>query len=56
MDGVVEEALKQCVRASLQIMLEALHGDGIIGPTQILEVSATLANSSVSKNKLNLSV
>ncbi|PNF16790.1 hypothetical protein B7P43_G00884 [Cryptotermes secundus] len=48
MDGVIEEALKQCVRASLQVMLEALHGDGTTGPTQILKVSATLKNSAIS--------
>jgi hypothetical protein len=48
MDGVIEEALKQCVKASLQVMLEALHGDGTTGPTQILKVSATLKNSAVS--------
>lgn len=52
MDGVIEEALKQCVRASLQVMLEALHGDGTTGPTQILKVSATLKNSAVSKKKI----
>jgi hypothetical protein len=56
MDDVIEEALKQCVRASLKIMLEALHGDKTAGPTQILKVSATLKNNTVSKKKLNFSV
>jgi hypothetical protein len=56
MDGVIEEALKQCVRGSLQIMMEALYKDGTAGPRQILKVSATLKNNTVSKKKLILSV
>jgi hypothetical protein len=51
-DGVIEEALKQCVRASLQVMLEALHGDGTTGPTQILKVSTTLKSNAVSKKEI----
>jgi hypothetical protein len=54
MDGVIGEALKQCVRTSLQIMLKALHGDETTGPTQILKISATLKDNAVSKQKLNL--
>jgi hypothetical protein len=49
MDGVIGEALKQCVRSSVQIMLDALHGDGTTGPTQILKLSACLKNSAVSR-------
>jgi hypothetical protein len=52
MDGVIEEALKQCVRASLQVMLEALHGDGTTGPAQIVKVSTTLKNNAVSKKEI----
>ncbi|KAJ4429794.1 hypothetical protein ANN_21998 [Periplaneta americana] len=44
MDAVVEEAFKQCVRTSLGIMLEVLHGDGTTGPTQIIKVTAVLEN------------
>jgi len=49
MDGAVGEALKQCVRSSLQIMLDVLHGDGTTGPTQILKLSASIKNSAVSR-------
>jgi hypothetical protein len=55
-DAVIEEALKQCVRESLQIMFEALHRDRTACPRQILKVSTTLENNTVSKKKLNLSV
>jgi hypothetical protein len=50
MDGIIEEALKHCVRASLQNMLKALQGDETAGPTQILKVSTTIMNNSVSLN------
>lgn len=56
MDAVIEEALKQCVRGSLQIMLEAVHGDGLAGPRQMLKVSTTFKNNTVSKKKFNLNV
>jgi hypothetical protein len=49
MDGIIEEAIKHSVRESLQIMLQALQGDETTGPTQILKVSTTIKNNSVSK-------
>jgi hypothetical protein len=49
MDGVIGEALKQSVRSSLQIMLDALHGDGTTGPTKILKLSASIKNRAVSR-------
>jgi hypothetical protein len=49
MDGVIGEAFKQCVRSSLRIMLDALHGDGTTGPTQILKLSVSLKNHAVSR-------
>jgi len=51
MDGVIGEALKQCVRSSLRIMLDALHGDGTTGPKQILKLSASVKNSAVSRKE-----
>ena len=51
MDGVIGEALKQCVRSSLRIMLDALHGDGATGPTQILKLSASIKNRAVSRKE-----
>jgi len=51
MDDVIGEALKQCVRSSLQIMLGALHGDGTTGPTQILKLSASVKNCAVSRKE-----
>jgi hypothetical protein len=49
MDGVTGEALKQCVRSSLQTMLDALHGNGTTGTTQILKLSASLKDRAVSR-------
>ena len=51
MDSLIGEALKQCVRSSLRIMLDALHGDGTTGPTQILKLSASLKNHAVSRKE-----
>ena len=51
MDCVIGEALKQCVRSSLRIMLDALHGDGTTGPTQILKLSASIKNRAVSRKE-----
>jgi hypothetical protein len=52
MDGIIEEALKRCVRASLQIMLGALQGDETAGPSQILKVCTKIKNNSVSKTEI----
>jgi len=51
MDGVIGEALKQCVKSSLRIMLDALHGDGTTGPTQILKLSASIKDNAVSRKE-----
>jgi hypothetical protein len=51
MDCVIGEALKQCVRSSLRVMLDTLHGDGTTGPTQILKLSASIKDCAVSRKE-----
>lgn len=41
-DILMQEALKVCVRNSLQRMFEALHGDGTTTPSPILKLFANL--------------
>lgn len=46
-DILVEEALKICVRNSLQTILELLHGDGTSPPSPILKLYMSLKNNKV---------
>lgn len=48
-DTLMEEALKVCVRNSLQNMFEAIHGDGTTAPSPILKLFANLKNNRVSQ-------
>lgn len=48
-DRLMEEALKICVRNSLQSMYEALHGDGTTAPSPVLKLFANLKNNRVSR-------
>lgn len=50
-DTLVEEALKVCVKNSLQEMLFALHGDETTGPNPFLKLNASLEQNRVSFNK-----
>lgn len=47
-DLLMEEALKICVRNSLQYMFEALHGDGTTPPSPMLKLFANLRSNRVS--------
>lgn len=46
-DTLMQEALKVCVRNSLQTMFEALHGDGTTTPSPILKLFANLKHNRV---------
>lgn len=46
-DTLMQEALKVCVRNSLQRMFEALHGDGTTTPSPILKLFANLKHNRV---------
>ncbi|KAF5292010.1 hypothetical protein FQA39_LY14127 [Lamprigera yunnana] len=46
-DNVVEEALRICVKNSMQIMYEALHGDGSTLPSPILKLEANLKHNRI---------
>lgn len=46
-DILVEEALRVCVKNSMQSMYEALHGDGTTEPTPILKLQANLKHNRV---------
>lgn len=47
-DVLVEEALKVCVKNSLQDMFLALHGDDTTGPNPLLKLNAQLLHNRVS--------
>lgn len=46
-DVLMEEALRVCVRNSLQVMYEALHGDGSSPPSPVIKLSINLTNNRV---------
>lgn len=46
-DMLLEEAIRVCVKNSLQNMYEALHGDGTTGPNPILRLEANLKQNRV---------
>lgn len=46
-DLLMEEALRVCVRNSLQVMFEALHGDGSTPPSPILKLYVNLKHNRV---------
>ena len=48
MDAIVEEAFKLCVRSSLSLMYEILHGDGTSGASQLIKICAVMENDTVS--------
>lgn len=48
MDKVLEEAFRQCVKCSLQSLLDHLVGDGTAGPTPLIAVATFLKNNKVS--------
>ncbi|KAJ9574123.1 hypothetical protein L9F63_008537, partial [Diploptera punctata] len=43
-DSLVEEAFKLCVRSSLYMMYEILHGDGTSAPSQLIKIHAIMEN------------
>lgn len=47
MDKVLEEAFRQCVKCSLQSLLDHLVGDGTSGPTPLIAVATFLKNNKV---------
>lgn len=47
MDKVLEEAFRQCVKCSLQSLLDHLVGDGTAGPTPLIAVATFLKNNKV---------
>lgn len=49
-DMLLEEAIRVCVKNSLQNMYEALHGDGTTGPNPILRLEANLKENRVLTN------
>ncbi|KAI4471763.1 dynein heavy chain [Holotrichia oblita] len=46
-DMLLEEAIRVCVKNSLQNMYEALHGDGTTGPNPILRLEANLKQNRI---------
>lgn len=47
LDSLLLEALKACAKHSLQNVYNALHGDGSIGPSPIINVFLDLSDSKV---------
>lgn len=46
-DILMEEALKVCARNSLQVLYEALHGDGSSPPSPVIKLNVNLTNNRV---------
>lgn len=46
-DDLMEDALLACSKNSLQHMFAALHGDGTMGPSNLLKVDIDLKNNKV---------
>lgn len=51
-DDLMEDALLACSKNSLQHMFVALHGDGTMGPSNLLKVDIDLKNNKVSNTNL----
>ncbi|KAI4504209.1 hypothetical protein M0802_000680 [Mischocyttarus mexicanus] len=50
LDILIQEALRFCLKGSMDVMYEALHGDGATGPSPLLLMQVDLLN-----NKINFS-
>lgn len=48
-DDLMQDALLACSKNSLQQMLIALHGDGTMGPSNLLKVDIDLKNNKVTE-------
>lgn len=46
-DTVIEEAMRLCLRSSLTIMYEALHGTDTTGPSPLLLMQADIIDNKV---------
>lgn len=46
-DNLVEEALRCCVKNSLQTLFNVLHGDGPLGPSPLLMIDLDLHEDQV---------
>lgn len=46
-DDLMQDALLACSKNSLQNMFSALHGDGTMGPSNLLKVDIDLKNNKV---------
>lgn len=51
LDALLEEALKICLKNSLNVMYEALHGDGTTGPSPLLLMQVDLVENKVRLKK-----
>ncbi|XP_024940642.1 dynein heavy chain 2, axonemal [Cephus cinctus] len=47
LDRLIEEAFKLCIKNSLTVMFEALHGDGTTAPSPLLIVHADLIDNKI---------
>lgn len=47
LDLLLEEALRLCVKFSMQIMLTILHGDGTTGPSPLIKITTDLSENKV---------
>lgn len=55
-DNLVEEALRYCVKNSLQTLINVLHGDGTMGPSPLLIVDIDLHEDQVYSLRIYLFV
>ncbi|EZA48745.1 Dynein heavy chain 2, axonemal [Ooceraea biroi] len=46
-DAVIEEAMRLCLRSSLTIMYEALHGTGATGPSPLVSIQADIIDNKI---------
>nr|XP_012223058.1 PREDICTED: dynein heavy chain 2, axonemal-like [Linepithema humile] len=46
-DRIIEEAIRLCLKSSLTIMFEALHGTGMTGPSPLLLVQADIIDNKI---------
>ena len=49
LDLLLEEALRLCVKFSMQIMLTILHGDGTTGPSPLIKLTTDLSDNKVTR-------
>ncbi|KAK2576896.1 hypothetical protein KPH14_005521 [Odynerus spinipes] len=47
LDAMIEEAMRFCLKGSMEIMYVALHGDGATGPSPLLLVHVDLLNNKI---------